>query len=492
MPSDKKNSSWLSFQFIITLIFSLLILKLNLKHYGEKPFCIWILLASIWGFGAILDFGFNTAIVKYVAEFRNETKKINKLLSSSLFVFLITGLAILIIGSIIGYLAYLNNQKIIPKESQIFYIIVFVILGLSFYLQYLSWFFKAIMEGMNNFILTSKLAIFQNSLMLAGTIIISVTKQNLIALSVLYFVTNFIILFSYILYFRIKTRNFLIKINLFDFKEVKRILGFSLSVQAMNVFSALIDPIVKYMLGTYLDVRIIPAYEIARRFAIAISGLFFNAYKIVLPKASILKTEKEIKNFILDDLIRYCKIGITYSGIAFGILSLPIVFIINSVFGIKEATLIFIILSIPETINNFGYPIYNFLLGIGKANLLVIVQITNLICVIVGLFVGFNIFHNLFGLLSYFISVMIGNILMIIYLKNRWTISLTDFLTGVNIYKLGILIFFLSIVLLSIKKEFFSVYFDFAALSVLSYLVFYRDIHRYIKIFIGRDLFNTR
>jgi hypothetical protein len=87
---------------------------------------------------------------------------------------------------------------------------------------------------------------------------------------------------------------------------------------------------------------------------------------------------------------------------------------------------------------------------------------------------------------------MIGNILMIIYLKNRWTISLTDFLTGVNIYKLGILIFFLSIVLLSIKKEFFSVYFDFAALSVLSYLVFYRDIHRYIKIFIGRDLFNTR
>ena len=113
MPSDKKNSSWLSFQFIITLIFSLLILKLNLKHYGEKPFGIWILLASIWGFGAVLDFGFNTAIVKYVAELRNDIQKINKLLSSSFFVFLITGFAILIMGSMIGYIAYLNNQKII-------------------------------------------------------------------------------------------------------------------------------------------------------------------------------------------------------------------------------------------------------------------------------------------------------------------------------------------------------------------------------------------
>ena len=109
MPTDKQNSSWLSVQFIITLAFSLVTLKLNINHFGEKSFGIWIVLASIWGFGSALDFGFGTAIVKYVAEFKEDRIKINELLSSSFFVFLANGFAILILGEVAGFLIYFDN-----------------------------------------------------------------------------------------------------------------------------------------------------------------------------------------------------------------------------------------------------------------------------------------------------------------------------------------------------------------------------------------------
>ena len=482
MPTDKQNSSWLSFQFIITLVFSLVTLKLNINHFGEKSFGIWIVLASIWGFGSTLDFGFGTAIVKYVAEFKEDRIKISKLLSSSFFVFLVNGFAILILGEVAGFLIYFGSGEIIQPASKSLYTIVFIILGLSFSLQYISLFFKSIVEGLSNFIFTSKLTIIQNAIILLGTIIISLTKLNIIALSILYFLTYLIILSSYMFYFYDRIKDYSITTRLFNIKEVKKILGFSLSVQGMTVFNALIDPIVKYMLSAYLNINFVPAYEIARRFAIAISGLFFNTFKIVLPKASILKSKKEIKEFILNDLIKYSKIGITYSGLAFGILSLPIVFMIHSIFGIREAILIFIILSLPESINNFGYAIYNFLLGIGKVYLLVIVQFNNLIFVIVGLFIGFNLFHNLLGLLGYFLSVIIGNILMVVFLRREWGISLSKFFIKCKIYKLGILIVLVGIVISLIYKNTFSVYVDFTLLTLFSCVVFGRDVHHYIKI----------
>ena len=65
MFADKKNSFWLSAQFSMTLIVSLINLKINLVHFGSQLFGIWLMLAAIWGFGTALDFGFGTAVVKH-------------------------------------------------------------------------------------------------------------------------------------------------------------------------------------------------------------------------------------------------------------------------------------------------------------------------------------------------------------------------------------------------------------------------------------------
>jgi hypothetical protein len=249
----------------------------------------------------------------------------------------------------------------------------------------------------------------------------------------------------------------------------------------MSVFNTIIDPIIKFIIGNYYQVNSIPAYEIARRFAIAISGLFFNAFKIVLPKASVLVLKDEQRLFLNNQLYKYCKFGVLYSGIFYGIILLPIILVIDQVFNLQEAIIIFLILSLPETVNNFGYSIYNFLLGTGRVSLLATVQLINLLMTIFSVTICFILFDNVFGLIGYFFSVIIGNMLMIGYLNHDWGFDIMLFLRKTKAYKLflQILLLFLLTILFIING--YTNYLYITILMLIMILVFINDIYEYSK-----------
>jgi O-antigen/teichoic acid export membrane protein len=475
MFSDKKNSFWLSIQYVVLLIGSLITLKLNLVHFGKDFFGIWILLASIWGFSTSLDFGFGTSILKFVAEFSDDHNKVSKILSSSFVAFMAIGLILFVAGNVFSFVIYVNDTKIVHSNNKKMFSVIAVLLGISFFLQYFGSFFRAIIDGTNNFVFTSKISLIQSLLMLVGVIIISIFNLNMLILGVLYITVAIFVLFAYLMYFIMKIKKYKISFRLFDFQEIKNIIKFSLSVQAMSVFNTLIDPIIKYIIGNYFNIASVSSYEIARRFAVAISGLFFNAFKIVLPKASALKNEVEMVTFINNDVVKYSRYGVVYSTVIFGVFSLPIILIMNWIFHSQEALLIFLILALPESINNFGYTIYNFLLGVGKTTLLVLVQLNNLFFVIVCVSTGFIIFHNVLGLIGYFISVFIGNLLMIIYLGKNWNISIKEFLIRCRISKLIYLLFIMCSTICFLYWNLLPYYISFVLLSTFSLIVFGPD-----------------
>lgn len=481
MRSNKKNSIWLGIQFIITLLSSLVGLKLNILNYGKEVFGIWLALASIWGFGTTLDFGFGLAIVKYVAEHKDDEKVINKLLSSIYFVFILLGVVIYIVCSLIAYFLYFYHSSVIHPDQIKNFQIIFSILGVSFFVQYLSFFYKSIIEGLNNFIVTSRILISQNLILFTGIVVIYLLELNLIYLSLLYLFSFIFMLIAFFLYFKLYVKKYLIRWKYFDVTEAKRIFKFSSSIQLMNGFYSLINPLIVYMLSNNYSTQVVPMYEIARRFSLAISGLFFNIFKFILPKSSSLGSEGDVKLFIRNEILRYSRIGVTYSGVTFGVFIFPLVFVINFFFGIRESIFIFIILALPESVNNFGYSIYNFMLGIGKASILALIQFLNLLITFCVLLIGFNLFNSLYGLLGYFISVVIGNIIMVIFIKNRFHISYSVILQNSKLYKLAILIIMLLITSLLFKNNMIPDAILFISFSCISLLIFLNDIINLLK-----------
>jgi O-antigen/teichoic acid export membrane protein len=447
--TDKKNSTWLAIQFISLSIISVIILKLNIDHFGKELYGMWIILSSIWGFSSTLDFGFGMTIVKYVAEYRkNNEQRISTLLSSSILVFLILGIVILILGFVIAFLLYFENPNIIAANFKSDFILIFLILGISFYVRYVTIFFTSIFEGLNDFVKTSKIAIIQSLLLFLCVLIIIMLDLSLYYLSLSQLITSLISLITLFISFKIKFKHYRISIKEFELAEIKNIVKFSFSVQVISILNAVIDPLVKYIIGNFYSLQTVPAYEIARKFAVTTSGFFFTSFKIILPKTSALITNEQILDFLNNDLFKFSRYGVTYSALFYGVFLLPMVIFIKYIFNIDEAVIIFIILCLPESINNFGYGTYNFLLGIGNVRFLAILQLINLLVTTLALIFGFKLFNNALGFIGYFFSVLTGNILMLVLLTKKWNFNLRQFFKDTKIYRLVILILLLTILTL--------------------------------------------
>jgi O-antigen/teichoic acid export membrane protein len=481
---NKKKSLWMGIQYLCLLLSSLIILKLNLLNFGPKIYGIWILLSAIWGFGSSLDFGFSTSTIKFVSQFYNKgSNQLNYLLSTSLFIFFLSGIIIFIIGNIAGNILYFTNQITILEEEASLFRITFIILGISFYIQYIIIFCKAIMEGTNEFILLSKVNILQSSFFLISVIFVYLYKLSIIEMAFLYVVSSFIIFIIVFLIIKKKFPQFRFTITHFRFSIIKKIFVYSFSVQVSTILNALIDPIIKYLIGNYYNITLVPVYEIARRFAVAISGLFFTMFRPLLPKASILLNKNDSKNFIMGEVLQITKFGVVYSGVIFGIFSFLIILFMRFIFGYEVLTIVFLVLSLPEAINNSGYSIYIFLLGIGKAIFLAFLQFINLVMTIIFLLLGFNLFNSPIGLLGYFISVLVGNSLMFYKLKKEFDIEINLFIQLTSMKKLMILVLFLLTSTVLVNYNVIYELYILVSLSFLTLVFFLPEIVFYSKRF---------
>jgi O-antigen/teichoic acid export membrane protein len=480
MNQDKRNSLWLAIQYSVTIIFSLITLKLNLIHYGKDLFGSWILISSLWGFGKALDFGLGTSLVKFVAEYNHkDLSRLKFLVSTCLLLMIILGILIFVIIFGIGQVIYFNTNEIFGVEHFEEIQLIFLILGLSFYLNYITILVKSVFEGMSDFVTPSKISIIYSTMILLSVVVTFLFNLPLLNLAYAFLITSLINFFIYAFSFRIKRVGIQLSLKYLDLSLIKKVFTFSLSIQGAAIFGSLIDPLIKYLIGNFSSIGSVSLYEIARRFVTAISGLFGTTFRTILPKASVLSNKDEFAPFLYNECAKLSRIGITYAGTVFGIGAFIIPIIIQQTFNYDEAVLIFFILAIPESINNFGYAIYNFLIGIGKAFFLVIIQMINILIIGFSVYIGLAIFGNLLGLLGYGLTVVLVNILMILFVRNVVGISIRKYFSLSRVYKLLILLMFLLTAIFLLSNNYLNLYIIIFSLGCLSVIVFINDLKNF-------------
>lgn len=481
--SNRKNSLWLAIQYGLAIIFSLVTLKLNLEHFGKELFGYWILVASLWGFGRALDFGLGTSLIKFVAEYNHkEPSELKTLLSSCFYLFTILGLLILIVIYGSAQVIYFGPSHIISADYKELIWSVFILLGISFYINYITIFFRSFFEGMNDFVISSKINIVNSIFILISVCITFYFDLSLLNLAFFFLVSSILTLLLYFITFKIKFTFTLISWKFIEIPILKKVFNFSLAIQGAALFGSLIDPIIKYLLGSLNNIGSVSTYEIARRFVTAITGLFNTTFKPILPKASVLFSKEDYKSFVYNECVKLSKVGIFYSGMIFGVGAIIISFTIQNVFGYNEAVLLYLILAIPESINKFGYPIYNFFIGIGKANYIILIQFINVAIIGISVFLGLIILKNSLGLLSYGFSVLIMNLIMMWLVHKVTGISVKKYLILSDVYKSILLILFLLLAIFTIYNQYLNIFNTIFILSGLSLILFIRDLKEYSKI----------
>lgn len=65
----------------------------------------------------MIDLGYGTALIKYIAEFKNDPdKKINSVIATSFLLFIVFGFLIFIIIVLVAEYFYLNDEKLIRPD----------------------------------------------------------------------------------------------------------------------------------------------------------------------------------------------------------------------------------------------------------------------------------------------------------------------------------------------------------------------------------------
>jgi hypothetical protein len=92
-----------------------------------------------------------------------------------------------------------------------------------------------------------------------------------------------------------------------------------------------------------------------------------------------------------------------------------------------------------ESCNNAGYVLYVFILGLGKVWFLTMLQALNVLCIGFFLWCGYKMWGNPIGLLGFFVSILIGNVAMLLYIKKTVPIKMGRFYKQINLWKLLVL-----------------------------------------------------
>lgn len=93
------------FRFGVALVVVLLLTPLIIETLGKEEFGLWSLTLSVLGFLGLLDFGFGTGLVKYVAECKatGEKEKLNEILSSLWLTYLFLSLVSFVVVLLISH-----------------------------------------------------------------------------------------------------------------------------------------------------------------------------------------------------------------------------------------------------------------------------------------------------------------------------------------------------------------------------------------------------
>ena len=362
-----KNISYRFVSFTWPMIFSILITPIIVLKLGVKDYGIYIFVGTITGLLGLLDLGVSYAVIKFLAEYQavDEKEKIKKLIYSANSLFLLIGLT----GLIIIILLTLGGNWLFADRlaGQQFYLILFVLAGLSFFFSSINSLYSIIPEALQRYDISSKLNIIYLTLSSLSILILVLLGYKLIAIFIAQLILT--ILFVFI------RRHYAIKI-LPDAKyrlewnkeEVKRCYQFGLSTVINGTASNLLSSLDRLIIPIFIGPSQLTYYSLPGNVAARIPGITDNLSGIIFPISASINSagdQERIKRFYIRS-VRLVTIITSAISLSVIFLAYPIMrYWLNADFA-EKSTGVLIILTLTNFIIALMSPVNSFFFGLGK------------------------------------------------------------------------------------------------------------------------------
>ncbi|WP_416828191.1 oligosaccharide flippase family protein [Ectobacillus polymachus] len=310
---------------LITNITNLILTPFIIRNLGQSEYGLYMLIGAFIGYIAVLDFGLGNTTVRFVAKYRAENNKKGEenFLFSTLIIYLIISLIVLIVGTIIFFnLDYIFSSSLTSKEidiAKVMYIILIINLALTLPMNL----FTGIITAYERFVIPYILTIVRTLLRAAIILFLLSLGYKAIAIVIVDSIFNISIMIVSIFYVLIRLR---VKIRCHSLNKsiYKEIFSYSFLIFISAVVDQIYWKIGHLVLGVVASTKEVAIFAIGMvfgqyfiTFSTAISGVFLpKITKMVVKNASNEEmTDVLIKTGRIQSLI----IGFVLSGfILFG------------------------------------------------------------------------------------------------------------------------------------------------------------------------------
>jgi len=254
-------SNWAN--LLTTVVLAFIVSPILIRQLGNETYGIWILIISVTSYFTVLDFGVNTAIVRYVSKYTalKDSLKTNEVYSSSFGLFSIIALVVIMFTLIFAY--FFKDLFSITTFSQTYLYLVFLIVGIDLAANLVFSVFMGTMKGLQRFLEVNMIVIGCNILKNIILISLLLNGHSLLSMALLQLSINAI---KFLLqYYVIRSKHPTIKASLTTINKptIYKLYNYSIYSFAIAIATKILFYTDSVVIGAVLDVSQVTFYTIA-------------------------------------------------------------------------------------------------------------------------------------------------------------------------------------------------------------------------------------
>jgi O-antigen/teichoic acid export membrane protein len=268
---------------VINMAIGLLVLPYNVRHLGSAAYGLWMLAASITAYFTVLDFGYGTAIVRFVAEFRTrrDARALNEVLSTMFYVF--TGIGVLAYACAVAIaLALPHVFNLDPGQLQIGRL-VFLMIALQVAAGFCFGIYGGVINGFEQYYLNNLVGIVSNIAAAVANVIVLWLGYGLVELVAATTVCRLVPMWFYRRNAYRVFPELQIRRTLFRRDRLRDLTGFSVYVAIVDWATRLTYATDSFYLGVFMNTTAVGVYAIAQRLSEALFNLTYQLHTFLMP-----------------------------------------------------------------------------------------------------------------------------------------------------------------------------------------------------------------
>lgn len=254
----------------VTALTGLVVLPINVHYLGKSTYGLWILTASLTTYFSVLDLGYGSAVVKFVAEYRakQNARALNEILSTLNTVFCGIGVLVYLVAILIAWqLPHIFNLD--PSQVNTGRTILLIIAA-NVTLHFCSAVYGGVVNGFQRYYLNNVIGTVTTIIGAMVNVAVLWMGYGLIPLVA---ATSLVRMTPYFLYRRNARMVFPdlhLSLGLFRRERLREVTGFSIYVAAIDWSSRVNYAIDNFTIGIFLNTASVGIYAVGLRLSEAL------------------------------------------------------------------------------------------------------------------------------------------------------------------------------------------------------------------------------